>query len=268
MTFLQKTLGQNYKWLYIVKYNFPITNTNIVGMLLNSIPLILNSLIVIYIWSKVTSSIAIFTYLIVGRIYKSFAESVPEISVALDVIEGRLTSKVLYPKDYFVFRFFSLLGRRVQRNSLEILTFVLTAVIATYFFGPIQATSPQTILILLLFIPISYFVNNTIGFWAGSLAFFIKDKREFSAVQDAYNTTKVMLFGLIVPLDQLPFASFFSFLPTAYFVHHPMQIYLGKYNFDQTIQVFAGGLIWCFILWIVARITFRLGLKKNEAVGL
>jgi ABC-2 type transport system permease protein len=268
MTYLQKTLGQNYKWLYLIRYNIMITSTNIFGMLLSSIPLILNSLIVIFVWSKATSSIAIFTYLIIGRIYKSFAESTPEISVALDVIEGRLTSKVLYPKDYFIFRFFSLLGRRVQRNSLEILTFVFTAFIATYFFGPIQNTNLQTILILLLFVPISYFVNNTIGFWAGSLAFFIKDKREFSAVQDAYNTTKVMLYGLIIPLDQLPFASFFSFLPTAYFVHHPMQIYLGKYNFDQTIQAFSGGIIWCFILWIVARTTFKFGLKKNEAVGL
>jgi ABC-type uncharacterized transport system permease subunit len=237
-------------------------------MMLNSIPLVLNSLIVIYVWSKATSSIAIFTYLIVGRIYKSFAESTPEISVALDVIEGRLTSKVLYPKDYFVFRFFSLLGRRVQRNSLEILTFVITAFIATYFFGPIQNTNPQSILILLLFIPISYFVNNTLGFWAGSLAFFLKDKREFSAVQDAYNTTKVMLFGLIIPLDQLPFSSFFSFLPTAYFVHHPMQIYLGKYSLVEIIQTFFFGIMWCLLLWVFARMTFRLGLKKNEAVGL
>jgi ABC-type uncharacterized transport system permease subunit len=268
MTFLQKTLGQNYKWLFVIRYNIMITSTNLFGMLLSSIPLILNSLIVIFVWSKATSSVAIFTYLIIGRIYKSFAESTPEISVALDVIEGRLTSKVLYPKDYFIFRFFSLLGRRVQRNSLEILTFVFTAFLATYFFGPIQGSNPQTILILLLFVPISYFINNTLGYWAGSLAFFLKDKREFSAVQDAYNTTKVMLYGLIIPLDQLPFSNFFSFLPTSYFVHHPMQIYLGLYDNAKTLQIFAGGVIWCLVIWILARITFKFGLKKNEATGL
>jgi ABC-2 type transport system permease protein len=268
MTLLQRTLGQNYKWLYLIKYNFLITNTNIFGNLLSGIPLVLNSLIVIFIWSKATSSIYVFTYLIVGRIYKSFAESIPENSVALDIIEGRLTSKILYPRDYFVFRFFSLLGRRIQRNSLEILTFIFTAFLATYFFGPIQVANFQTILLLLFFVPISYFVNNTLGFGAGSLAFFLKDKREFSAVQDAYNTTKVMFFGLIIPLDQLPFRGFFEFLPTAYFVHHPMQIYLGKYNAEQIILVFLSGILWCIIIWILARIIFKFGLKKNEATGL
>ena len=268
MTLLQKILGQKYKWVYCVWYNFQITNTNIKGNILSSLPLVLNSLAVVFVWSKANPSIAIFTYLIVGRIYKSFCESIPENSVALDIVEGRLTTKILYPKDYFTYRFFSLLGRRVQRNSLEILTFVFTAILATYFFGPIQATSFQTILILLLFVPVSYFINNTLGFWAGSLAFFLKDKREFNAVQDSYNTTKIMLYGLIIPLDQLPFSDFFSFLPTAYFVHHPMQIYLGRYNNFQILQTFGAGIVWCILLWIIARIVFKSGLKRNEATGL
>jgi ABC-type uncharacterized transport system permease subunit len=268
MTFLQKNLGQNYKWLYLIKYNFAITNSGIKANLLSSIPLVLNSLAVIFIWSKAHPSTAIFTYLIVGRIYKSFAESIPENSVSLDVIDGRLTNKLLYPRDYFVFRFFSLIGRRVNRNPIEIVTFLFTAVIAVHFFGSIQIANLQTILILFLFVPISYFVNNTLGFWAGSLAFFLKDKREFNAVQDSYNTTKIILFGLIIPLDQLPYKEVFEFLPTAYFVHRPMQIYLGRYNNIQILQTFVSGIIWCFLLWIFARLVFKKGLKLNEATGL
>jgi ABC-type uncharacterized transport system permease subunit len=268
MTFLQKTLGHNYKWLYLIKYNFAITNSGIKANLLSSIPLILNSLAVIFIWSKANPSTAIFTYLIIGRIYKSFAESIPENSVSLDIIEGRLTNKLLYPRDYFFFRFFSLIGRRVNRNPIEIITFGITAVIAVHFFGSIQATNLTTVLTLLLFVPISYFINNTIGFWAGSLAFFLKDKREFNAVQDSYNTTKVMLYGLIIPLDQLPFKQVFEFLPTAYFVHHPMQIYLGRYSQDKIVQVFLVGTIWCLILWALARFIFKRGLRLNEATGL
>ena len=114
MTFFQRILGQRYKWVYVLKYNFAITNSGIRANLLSNIPLVLNSLAVIFVWSKANPSVAIFTYLIVGRIYKSFAESVPEIGVAQDVIEGRLTNKLLYPRDYFSLRFFTLLGRRLN----------------------------------------------------------------------------------------------------------------------------------------------------------
>jgi ABC-type uncharacterized transport system permease subunit len=47
-----------------------------------------------------------------------------------------------------------------------------------------------------------------------------------------------------------------------------MQIYLGKYSMTEIIYTFFGGIAWCFVLWILARVIFKLGLKKNEAVGL
>jgi ABC-2 type transport system permease protein len=56
--------------------------------------------------------------------------------------------------------------------------------------------------------------------------------------------------------------------PFAYILHYPMQIYLGKYDTNQTILVFLGGLAWCLALFILAKIVFKLGLKRNESVGL
>jgi ABC-type uncharacterized transport system permease subunit len=47
-----------------------------------------------------------------------------------------------------------------------------------------------------------------------------------------------------------------------------MQIYLGKYNFQETLAVFLGGIIWFLVLYFLAKLVFKMGLKKNEAVGL
>jgi ABC-type uncharacterized transport system permease subunit len=47
-----------------------------------------------------------------------------------------------------------------------------------------------------------------------------------------------------------------------------MQIYLGKYDFNQTLMVFAGGIAWCIVLYFLAKWVFKMGLKRNEAVGL
>jgi ABC-type uncharacterized transport system permease subunit len=171
-------------------------------------------------------------------------------------------------RSYFPVRIAAYTGRRILRNFLEFVTFALTAIISIHFFSPILLTNLYNILILVLIVPFSFFINFVLGYLVGTLAFFIKDKREFDSISSSWDVTKGILYGLIIPLDQLPFANFFSLLPTAYFIHHPMQIYLGKYSEIQILQTFLGGFVWCFVLWILARTVFKFGLKRNEAVGL
>jgi ABC-2 type transport system permease protein len=268
MTFLQHILGSNYKWLYITKYNFKLANVGIVANVIRCFPKVLNTLMLLFVWSKANASITVFTYLVVGRIYKSFCEGFGEQVVSQDIIAGYLTSEILRPNSYFPVRMFAFTGRRILRNFLEVITFILTAIISVHFFSPISMVNPSIILILLLMIPISFFINFVLGFLVGTLAFFINDKREFISISSSWDASKAILYGLIIPLDQLPFKEFFGFLPTAYFVHHPMQIYLGRYSQIEILLTFLGGFIWCFLLWILARTVFKLGLKKNEAVGL
>jgi hypothetical protein len=64
------------------------------------------------------------------------------------------------------------------------------------------------------------------------------------------------------------YSSFLQFLPTSYILHHPMQIYLGKYTNLEIFYVFLGGLAWCAVLYFLAKLVFKMGLKRNEAVGL
>jgi ABC-2 type transport system permease protein len=268
MNHLQQTLDRNYKWFYIIKYGFKLANAGIVANIIRCFPKLLSSLMILFIWSKANSSVAIFTYLVVGRIYKSFCEGFGEQVVSQDIISGSLTSEILRPNDYFPVRIFAYTGRRILRNFLECITFVITALLSINFFSPIPFTGLSNILILIVIIPISFFINFVLGYLVGVLAFFIKDKREFDSISSSWDVTKTILYGLIVPLDQLPFKEFFEFLPTSYFVHHPMQIYLGKYSQIQIIQTFFAGFVWCFVLWILARTVFKFGLKRNEAVGL
>jgi ABC-type uncharacterized transport system permease subunit len=268
MTFLQRTLGQYYKWLYITKYNFKLANVGIVANIIRCFPKMLSSLMILFIWSKANSSVAIFTYLVVGRIYKSFCEGFGEQVVPQDIISGSLTSEILRPSDYFPVRISAYTGRRILRNFLEFSTFIITAILSINFFSPISFTSSSSVLILAVMVPISFFINFVLGYLVGTLAFFIKDKREFDSISSSWDVTKGILYGLIIPLDQLPFKEFFGFLPTSYFVHHPMQIYLGRYSQIQILQTFLGGFMCCFVLWILARTVFKFGLKRNEAVGL
>ena len=56
--------------------------------------------------------------------------------------------------------------------------------------------------------------------------------------------------------------------PLSFIIHHPMQIYLGNYNAQQILFTFLGGTFWCIVLYLIAKLNFKAGLKRNEAVGL
>ena len=101
---------------------------------------------------------------------------------------------------------------------------------------------------------------------------FFKDPRSHNGFRRSYNGIFGMggiLTGVIIPLDKLPFyKEIIQFLPTTWSLHHPMQIYLGKYDTFQTFLVFLGGVSWCILLYFLAKFVFKMGLKRNESVGL
>ena len=121
---------------------------------------------------------------------------------------------------------------------------------------------------MLAMAPCAFFINYIIGYIVGGSAFFWRDEPTYSSFTRTHEAINNVLVGLIIPLDKLTFLPFVVYLPQSWILHHPMQVYLGKYNQSQILQTFLGGFIWCLVLWIAARFMFKFGLKKNEAVGL
>jgi ABC-2 type transport system permease protein len=107
-----------------------------------------------------------------------------------------------------------------------------------------------------------YFFNIILGY----LAFWFTEVEGF--VQ-SYIAVSVFLAGNVIPLNIIPtVGNYLVFLPFAFTFYHPMQIYLGKYDTNKTIYIFLGGLAWCIVLYFLAKIIFKMGLKRNESVGL
>ena len=107
------------------------------------------------------------------------------------------------------------------------------------------------------------YLKGCVGFW-------VTNNYNSVPVIQAITVVISILNGAIIPLQML-FKDFdhpMLWTPFAFLLHHPMQIYLGKYSQLEILQTFAGGIIWCLVLFILARIVFKMGLKRNEAVGL
>jgi ABC-type uncharacterized transport system permease subunit len=267
MNSLQKTLGKNYKWWYVALYNLKLSGLGYFTTIMDLFGNIIFVIALMYVWNIKSPTQEIFTYLLIGRLYKSIAENYLYNSFANDVLTGGLTNKLLNSSNLFATIYSQMVGRRAFRNIVETLGYAIATLICSYFFiQPIL--NFQSFIVLILFIPITFTINNYTGIILGSLAFFIKDKTDWDGISKFWLKTREVLSGAIVPLFFMPFSYIFTNTPIAFTLHHPMQIYLGKYSTAEIIYTFLGGIAWCIILWLAARIIFKMGLKRNEAVGL
>ena len=266
-TFLQKLLSNNYKYFFIFQYYAKSTTSGIYGFLLGQFSDIIQNLSIAYIWILNNASPQIITYLIIGRTYKAISDTFFAEILGPDISTGQITKHLMIPQNYIHFSIFRELGRRVVFNLTRALSYGFILIIYAGFIDW-SHFSLVKIALLIPLLPISFLSTFFLEFLVGTQAFFVRDKRNFSGIHRAYNGISGVLSGILIPLDKLPFYNVIQFLPTSWLLHHPMQIYLGKYDTFQTILVFFGGISWCILLYFLAKLVFKLGLKRNESVGL
>jgi ABC-2 type transport system permease protein len=267
MTLLQQTLGKHYKWWYIVFFGCKLGNSSPIIRAINIVTIITVSLTILSVWKIGNASQDVFTYLVIGRLFKTIVDTFVYYSLGSDIMNGKITAALIRPTNQFPYNIYNNLGKRLPINFLQIIASLIVIPICLIFYSSISFDIIRSLVVISL-IPTAYLINYLIGYMAGTTAFFWNNEATFGGFTRAYEAMNNVFLGLIIPLDKLSFLPFIIYLPQAWIIHHPMQIYLGKYDTNQIIQVFIGGIVWCLILWVLARTMFKIGLKKNEAVGL
>ena len=266
-TLTQKLLGRNYKWFFISLQGFKSNTTyryNSIAWLLSSVVLVLGALIVWYInfQNNLNSDgfKEIFTYFIIGESF--IFSSAIQFDIGENIQDGKFTSRLLSPtnyiKRYIAFQF----GYQLFENLSKMILYLLIAFIFYQYF--ILASIFNLLLFFVVAI-MAYVINVFIGIIIGASAFFLT---AFFGSAAFFDSLKLVLGGRLFPLNSLKALFPLIFTPFAFTFYHPMQIYLGKYSALETVYVFGGGVAWCIILYYLAKWVFKMGLKKNEAVGL
>lgn len=270
-TFMEKILGKNYKWFYLVVYNFRLKRTYLGNTIMWTLFWIFSLLGGFFVWWITTKdnqnfdTSMILTYLFVGNMIGSFINSWPSVDLGVMNQTGQLSSKLLTPSS-FVFRlYFRYIGSSMLANfSTTVIGYLLCLpILWSYLLPP---TNLLSLLFVFLLLPISYTIAFFMSFIFGCITFWMT---ELEGANTFYFYFRDFTAGKFTPLNFLiPFVFFITYQPFAWLLHHPMQIYLGNYDLNQTLWVFAGGLAWCIVLYFLAKFVFKMGLKKNESVGL
>lgn len=260
-TFLQKLLGRNYKWWYVIQYNFKSASAYATSDIFYYLNQIITAYVSIGIWSlsnrgDIDQTI---NYLIVGNIFLSLTLLNNHWRLSDEVYSGGFSSKYILPIDLFKYYFFNAISY-MSKVSIVILFYLPLFLI----FNQFLTFSWLAFGLFILSYPIALFIKFLFNHIIGCSVFWLTNSDGALSFSE---TVVTLLSGSLIPLGILN-QNLLYFTPFAFMLHHPMQIYLGKYDSTQTLLVFAGGIAWCIILYFLAKSVFKLGLKRNEAVGL
>ena len=269
MTLLQRTLGPSYKWWYFFKY----TSNRILNYKLNifgfRVGEIFEGIFTVIIWQNILigktneNASQLVTYFVIGWIVSQTSRTLIFNNLPNNIADGSLTVHLMRPQNLFQVILTRGFGTSFITGVLTILAFPI--LIIPFFNFLIWNTNPTQILALVAILGLSMFIRSFLQIIFSSIAFWTP---EYQGVVASSELITKILSGSMVPLYLLGNFSFIQYLPFSFGFYHPMQIYLGKYDNIQIIQTFAGGIIWCLVLWVLARLVFKAGLKRNEAVGL
>jgi ABC-2 type transport system permease protein len=269
MTFLQQTLGRNYKWWYYFRYSaIRILNYKL-NIFSYRVGEVFEAIFTVIIWQNVLigktgeSASQLVTYFIIGWIISQISRTLIFNNLPNNIADGSITTHLMCPQNMIQVILTRGFGTSFTTGGLTILAFPVLVI--PFWNMLIWNTNLLQIVSIIGIIGISMFIRSFSQIISSSIAFWTPEYQ--GTITTSELITKI-LSGALVPLYLLGDFSFIQYLPFSFGFYHPMQIYLGKYSQIEILQTFAGGIIWCLVLWILARLVFKAGLKRNEAVGL
>lgn len=253
-------------WARMFEYRFNF----LLGRLRNIIVLLL----LFYVWKSLTlksgsfagySEIEIITYIFLVNLTRSVVFGNQPGDIAQEINQGIFSKYLTMSVNYFWFNFWRQLAQRIVSLISAIIEVAIFAIVLKVdFFMQIDLVilgwfSVSVLLATVLYFILSYLINLS--------AFF---SREAIGVKFLFDWILEFGSGAYFPLDILARVFFVSlaFLPFAYLIYLPVEIYLGRMSFWQIATGICFQVFWILMAGFVAKIMWEKGLKKYSGEGI
>ncbi|HJT79222.1 MAG TPA: ABC-2 family transporter protein [Gemmataceae bacterium] len=204
-------------------------------------------------------------YLLLVHISRMFS-SMPGLAsgMARDIREGTLKKYLLQPIDMLSYLVSYRAAHKVAYVSGVALPYALLFFLCRGFFDgfPDGPTLLAYLASLLLAFVVGFFFEASIGM----IGFWFLEVTSFLYV---VNTVNFFISGQMFPLDLLPpfWSGLLKHLPFQYMAYFPAAVFLGKIRGPDLAWGLLGEAAWAAFFVVVARVLYRLGLRRYSAYG-
>ncbi len=204
-------------------------------------------------------------YLLLTNISRMFS-SMPGLAggIARDIREGTMKRYLVQPIDMIGYLLVYRVAHKVTYIVMSFLPYALLFFLCRdYFDGfPDALTFAGFLLSLVLSFLIGFFFElsvGMVGFW------FL----EVTSLLYIVMTLNFFISGHMLPLDLLPepWSSILKMLPFQYMAYFPAVVFLGKVQGMTLVKNLLAELFWAVFFVVLARVLYKMGLKRYSAFG-
>jgi ABC-2 type transport system permease protein len=204
-------------------------------------------------------------YLLLVHISRMFS-SMPGLAntIAHDIRDGSLKKYLVQPLDLIGYLLSYRIAHKAAYITMSSLPYAGLFLACGRFFDtfPDGVTLAAYVASLFMGFLIGFFFEATlgmVGFW------FL----EVSSLLWVVNTLNFFVSGQMFPLDLLgePWAAILKAMPFQYMAYFPAAVFLGKIQGMQLVQGLLLELFWAVAFFVMARVLYRIGLRRYSAFG-
>ncbi len=214
--------------------------------------------------SGYTAAQMIFYYLMVAVVDIFTAVNEDDWQIAADIKDGNISQFLLKPVDYLRYRLCLFFAGRIAYLSMACVPLAIFIFCCREYFvpPPNAAALAAFAMSLMLAALLQFFLSYSMAM----LAFWVLEISTFIFILFAF---EYLASGHLFPLDVLPPAlqHALAFTPFPSMLSIPIGIYMGKINGNAAVLGLLTQLLWVLVMYVVARLMWRFGIKKYSAVG-
>ena len=204
-------------------------------------------------------------YLLLVHISRMFS-SMPGLanSIALDIREGNIKKYLVQPLDMLIYLLVYRVAHKIAYITTSFVPYAILFFLCRNYFDHLPDASVWCAYLVSLFL--AFFVGFHFEACIGMVGFWLL---EVTSLLYIVNTLNYFVSGHMFPLDLLPkpWANMLKMLPFQYMAYFPAAVFLGKVEGEALWQGLVTEAAWALGLMVLARILFRLGLRRYSAFG-
>lgn len=203
-------------------------------------------------------------YVVVAGAVAKFTNTGVEYMVNEDIHSGGIARYLVRPVNYVAFRLCDAVGNKFV--SMISMVFLTLGALLLLFFAVDFVVTPTAVLLFFLSLALAAVLNFFIFFCLSTLAFWLTEIGNFF---HAISVVIMVMSGGIFPVSVFgsTYESISRYIPLTYTINYPIQILSGAAGITEAVEVLCIQLIWIFLLAVLGRCSWHLGLKKYVAVG-
>lgn len=203
-------------------------------------------------------------YTILAGIVAKLVMTHLEHTIAEDIKSGGLNTYLVRPVSYFGYRLSAYIGSRVVSDTIMIV--LMTAVLVIAMLQGVGLITSARLGVVVLSLVLAAAVQFLLTYTICALAFTLQEISYFFVI-----TTLIIqiLSGGMVPLEVFgeTVNQWFNLLPFKYTIYFPVNILNGRLSMDEAFSGILIQCVWFVILAVMARISWKMGLKRYVGIG-